>query len=158
MTDEEVATEMSDQEAIMKIAMAMKDNAPVVDEKQNVHTFLVNVIKEDAVMNVAKLGNLRDDKDVNELGRPIWTLRGSLEMARMSDMLMSNKFFSDYFNAATIETNASSLSSSGFLVRQATTQTKQVSDSTKRKRINKGWIKSSTEQSGGDITGSAGSN
>lgn len=150
MSEEETNQELSDEDAIMKIAMAMKDNAPVVDEKQNQHTFLINVIKENDVQNVTKLGNLRDDKDVNELGRPVWNLRGSLEMARISNLLMGNKFFGDYFNAATIETNTSSLSSGGFLIRQSNLQTKAVADVTKRRKINKGWIKSSTEQTGGD--------
>lgn len=147
---EEETTELSDEDAIMKIAMAMKDNAPVVDEKQNVHTFLINVIKENEVQNVTKLGNLRDDKDINELGRPVWTLRGSLEMARISKMLMDNQFFADYFNAATVETNASSLSRDGMLLRQATTQNRNVADVTKRRKVNKGWIKSSSESTGGD--------
>lgn len=151
MSEEETSNEtLSDEEAIMKIAMAMKDNAPVVDEKQNQHTFLINVIKENDVQNVVKLGNLRDDKDVNELGRPVWNLRGSLEMARISNLLMGNKFFGDYFDAATKETNTSSLSSGGFLIRQSNLQTKAVADVTKRRKINKGWIKSSTEQTGGD--------
>jgi hypothetical protein len=35
MVEEE---EMTDSEAIMKIAQAMKDNAPTAEEKQSVHT------------------------------------------------------------------------------------------------------------------------
>ena len=34
---------MTDEEALLKMAQVMKDNAPTQDEKQNVHTFLHNV-------------------------------------------------------------------------------------------------------------------
>lgn len=147
---EENPQEMSDEDAIMKIAAAMKDNAPTPDEKHNMHTFLVNAVKEDEVEHVIKLGNLRDDKELNELGIPVWTVRGSLEMARISNMIMDNEFFKDYFNKATIETVSSSLSREGFMIRQSGTTTKAVADVTKRRKTNKGWFKNTTEQSGGD--------
>ena len=52
-------------------------------------------------------------------------------------------------------TLATSLSKQGFLVRQATTQTKQVADVTKRRTVNKGWFGSKKiQESGGDTTGS----
>lgn len=143
--------ELSDEEAILKIAQAMKDNAPSQDEKHNVHSFLVNVTKEEEIEKVSKIGNLRDDKDVNELGLGIWNVRGCLEMARISDKLMGNQFFSDYFNSAAKEILSTSLSREGFLIRQATTQTKQVADITKRRKINKGMFGSKKiEEQGGD--------
>ena len=82
--------EITDEEAIMKIAAAMKDNAPSQEEKQNVHTFLFNVV---TAKDTTKIGNLRDDKEYNELGFPNWTVRGSLDMARISGMVMDNEFF-----------------------------------------------------------------
>lgn len=148
---EENNQEMTDDEALMKLAQAMKD-APSQEEKQNVHTFLVNVIQAEDTMKVAKLGNLRDDKEINELGRPEWNVRGALEMARISDKLMGNEFFKDFFCASVNETNSTSLSREGFIIRQATVQTKQIADITKRRKINKGWFKSSEENSGGDTT------
>lgn len=151
-------TEISDEEAIIKIAQAMKDNAPTPDEKQNVHTFLVNAIEAEEPIKVAKLGNLRDDKELNELGNPRWNVRGALEMARISDKLMDNPFFKKYFEASAMETLATSLSREGFMLKQATTQTKQVADTTRRRKINKGWFGSKKiEESGGDTTGAAGS-
>jgi hypothetical protein len=155
---EENQEELSDEQAIMKIAQAMKDNAPTQDEKQNVHTFLVNVIQAEDTLKVAKLGNLRDDKELNELGLPAWNVRGALDMARISDKLMSNDFFKNYFEASSNETNSTSLSREGFVIRQATTQTKQIADTTRRKKINKGWFSRKEETSGGDITGAAGNN
>ncbi len=140
--------ELTDEEAIMKIAAAMKDNTPSLEDKQSVHAFLNNVATAD---KTTKVGNLRDDKEMNELGSPAHNVRGSLEMARISDKIMDNEFFKEYFEAEAEETLATSLSREGFLVRQATTSTKNVADVTKRRKINKGWFGSkSTEESGGD--------
>ena len=145
-------TEMSDDEAILKIAAAMKDNAPTAEDRQSVHAFLHNVATAE---ETTKVGNLRDDKEMNELGVPNHNVRGSLEMARISDKIMDNEFFKSYFKAEAEETLATSLSREGFLVRQATTVTKNIADVTKRRKVNKGWFgKSKVEESGGTDTGS----
>lgn len=142
--------ELTDEQAIMKIAAAMKDNAPAQEEKQNVHTFLFNVV---TAKDTTKIGNLRDDKDYNELGFPNWTVRGSLDMARISGMVMDNPFFEGYFKQAAEDALATSLSRKGFLVLQASTSTKQIVDATKRRKINKGWFKKDAiEESGGNIS------
>jgi len=153
MVDEEKQEEeMSDEAAILKIAQAMKDNAPSQEDKQNVHTFLTNVVKEHGIENLSKIGNLRDDKDMNELGVPIWNVRGCLDMARISGKIIGNDFFKEYFEAEANETLATSLSREGFLIKMATTTTKQVADATKRRKINKGMFGSrKIEESGGDI-------
>lgn len=149
MTEEK---EMSDEEAIMKIAAAMKDNVPSQDEKQNVHTFLMNVVQTEKAVNISKVGNLKDD-DPDELGSPRWNVRGALEMARISDKLMENDFFKEYFEAQAVETLSTSLSRNGFLIKQGTTSTKQIADVTKRKKINKGWFgKEKVEESGGEVS------
>ena len=148
----EQAQVLTDEEAIMKIASAMKENAPTVEDKQSIHTFLFNVVTAPVS---TKIGNLRDDKDLSELGVPKHHVRGSFEMARISDKIMDNDFFKDFFLAEAEETLSTSLSREGFLVRQATTQTKQVADVTRRKKINKGWFKKTEESSGGDTTGSS---
>ena len=153
MSEEKKEEELSDEEAIIKIATAMKENAPSQEEKQNVHTFLINVVETDEIKKTAKVGNLRDDKEINELGLPRWNVRGALEMARISDKIMDNTFFKEYFQEQAWETLATSLSREGFIIRQATTTTKQVADATKRKKINKGMFgKKTVEESGGDIT------
>lgn len=149
---------LSDEEAIAQIAAAMKDNAPTPDEKHNVHTFLTKAVQELDTIKVAKLGNLRDDKEMNELGMPTWNVRGSFEMGRISDKIMGNTFFKDFFDLSATETLATSLSREGFMIRQASTTTKQVADVTKRRKVNKGMFRKTEETSGGDTTGSAGSN
>jgi hypothetical protein len=148
---EQQQEELTDEEAIMRIAQAMKDNAPSADEKHNVHTFLNNIIQTREIENVSKVGNIIVDKEIDEMGYPAWNVRGSLEMARISDKLMGNAFFKEYFEASAIETFNTSLSRQGFLVKQGTTQTKQVADVTRRRKINKGWFgKEKVEESGGE--------
>ena len=147
MSEQDNENSLSDKEAIMKIAAAMKDNAPTQEDKQSIHTFLFNVATADSTI---KVGNLRDDKEFNELGIPPHNVRGSLEMARIGELIMTNDFFRDWFNKEAESTLATSLSREGFLVRQATTQTKQVADITRRKKTNKSWFKSKEETSGGD--------
>lgn len=144
--DEDTLTE----EEVLKLAQAMKDNVPTQDEKQNVHTFLHSVVLAE---DTRKIGNLKDDKDFNELGFPELTVRGGFDLALISDEIMDNKFFSDFFKKQAEDTLATSLSRGGFLIRQATTTTKQLADATKRKKINKSMFgKKTEEKSGGDIT------
>lgn len=148
MTEQE--QEMTDEEALQKLASAMKDNAGSPEDRQNVHVFLHNVATAD---NTTKVGNLSIDKDFNELGYPEHTTRGTFQLIRISEKIMENDYFKDFFEAEAEDTLATSLSKEGFLVRQATTQTKQVADVTKRRTINKGWFgKEKINESGGDTT------
>jgi hypothetical protein len=154
MSETEIETpqteqEMSDEQALYKIAQAMKDNAPSQDEKQNVFTFLFNIA---TAKDTTKVGNLRDDKDLNELGIPEMNVRGAKELALISEKIMGNDFFKNYFLEEAEITLATSLSRNGFLVRSAVTQVKQVADATRRRKINKGGFgKEKIETSGGDI-------
>lgn len=142
--------ELSDEEAIRQLALAMKDNAPQLEDKHTVHTFLHNIaISKDT----KKVGNLRDDEKMNELGSPTHNVRGSFDMARISKEIMGNDYFAGWFKSEAESTLATSLSREGFLVRMGTTTTKQIADITKRRKINKGWFGSrTTEVSGGDTT------
>lgn len=150
MSEEET---MSDEEAIIKIAQAMKDNAPDSEEKHNVHGFLHKVVQSDNIERAMRTGNLRDDDELNELGIPRWNVRGALEMARISSKLMNNKFFKEYFEAQAMETLGTSLSRNAALLGFATTKTNQVADITKRRKINKGMFghKNIEEQGGSTI-------
>lgn len=148
--EEQKKEEISDEEALMKIASMMKDNATSLDDKQNVFTFLWNVAQAKG-FNLNKLGNLRDDKELNELGIPELTVRGDLSLALVSNHIMDNSYFSEFFEKDAENTLATSLSREGFLVRHATVQTKQVADITKRRKINKGMFgKKNIEEQGGD--------
>lgn len=147
MSEEEQTSDELSNEEIIKLAMAMKDNIPTQDEKQNVHTFLHSVVTAE---DSRKVANLKDDDKFTELGMPTHTVRGSFELARISNTIMDNDIFKEWFLEEAEETLATSLSRGGFLVRQATTTTKSVADVTKRKKINKGMFKKTEEETGGD--------
>lgn len=140
---------MSDDEVIMKIAAAMKDNVPVGDEKDNVHTFLKSVVTE---KDTTRIGNLRDDKDLNELGIPQHNVRGNFSMAQISKGLMDNDVFFEWFNNQGQMLLSTSLSREGFLVRQATTQTKNIGEITKKRVSSKGLFgkDKNVQEQGGD--------
>ncbi len=143
--------ELSDEEALLKIANAMKDNAPSPEDKHSIYKFLYDVA---VAKDTTKLGNLQVDKDINELGIPEHTVRGSKSMKLISKKIMDNDYFSEYFEQEAEDTLATSLSREGFLVRQGTTQVKKIADITRRKKINKGWFgKEKVEESGGDQSG-----
>lgn len=150
MVEEKKDEEMSEEEALLKIANIMKDNAPTQDEKHNVHTFLHDVIvAEDTI----KTANLRVDKDIDELGVPSYPVRAAREMALVAEKIMGNTYFQNYFEKEAEITLATSLSREGFVVKQATVQTKQVADITKRRKVNTGWFGTKKiEESGGDTT------
>lgn len=148
MSEEETEADELTEDELLKLAQAMKD-VPTPDEKHNVHTFLQKVVMEE---DSRKIGNLLDDKNFSELGEPSHTVRGSFELARISELLMDNPFFRDWFLFEAENILATSLSREGFLIRQATTTTKQVADATRRVKTNKSWFKSKEEKTGGDIT------
>jgi len=148
--EEQQQQDISDEEALMRVAAAMKDSAAGQEEKHSVPSFLFNVVK---AKDSTKIGNLRDDKELNELGAPIFTVRGAKEMQLISNMIMDNEYFSSYFEQEAEDALATSLSREGFLIRQVNLQTKQVADITKRRTINKGWFgKQKIEEQGGDTT------
>ena len=153
--EQQQATEeqdLTDEQAILKIADAMRDSVPG-EERSNVHTFLLNVVQAEEAEKIIKVGNLRDDKEMNELGKPTWTARGDLRMILISKEIMENKYYADYFKQDVVNTVASSLSREGFLIKQATVTTKQVADVTRRRKINKGMFGSKViEESGGDTS------
>jgi hypothetical protein len=154
MVDESVKSEDTltneDEEALMRVAAAMKDSASSPDEKHSVPSFLFSVVK---AKDTTKVGNLRDDKDMNELGSPIYSVRGAKEMQLIAKSIMENDYFAEYFEQEAEDALATSLSREGFLIRQVNMQTKQVADITKRRKINKGWFgKQTVEEQGGDTT------
>lgn len=150
INQEGMVDELTDEQALMKIAQAMKDANPPADEKHNVHTFLFNVV---TAKDTTKIGNLQVDKTINELGIPEHTVRGTKDMQLISSDIIENPYYATYFEQEGENTLGTSLSREGFLVRQATIQTKQIADVTRRRKVNKGWFGSKKiEESGGDTT------
>lgn len=140
--------QMSDEELLGELTKSLGNNPSKEEERESVHTFLHKVVTAE---DNTKVGNLSVDGKYDELGMPKNTVRGNLAMARIASMIMKNPFFERYYRAKAQETLATSLSNEGFLLRQATTQTKQIADITKKRKVNKGWFgKKQIEETGGD--------
>lgn len=107
---------------------------PMAEEKYNVHLFLHRVATAD---DTTKVGYLKDE----EIGVPLNHLRGLKEFALISEKIIGNTFFRDFFLAEAENITATSLSREGFLVKQATTQTKRLGDITKVRKPSKSWFK-----------------
>ena len=67
--------------------------------------------------------------------------RSDKSLALFSGELIENKFFKSYFEKESEITTSTSLSRDGFLTKLAVLQKKEIADTTKPKKINKGWFK-----------------
>jgi len=115
---------------------AMKSyGAPTAEEKHNVHTFLNTVSKS---KDTTKTGNL----GIDELGHTFYSLRSYKMFNNDCIQLVKDDLWAEYFSNCGEILSATSLSKEGFLMRQATTQTRQIADVTPREiKPNKGWFK-----------------
>ena len=118
--------------------------APVPDEKYNTHVFLHRVATAD---DTTKVGNLSDV----EVGKPEYAARALKQMALVASDIIDNDELSKFFLKESEILTATSLSKEGFLVRQATTTTRQIADVTKKpKAENKSWFKKKDNTAGGE--------
>ena len=123
-----------DEELTQEDVEALKKFLPVPEEKYNVHLFLHRVATAD---DTTKVGFLKEE----ELGEPKYPVRSAKEFALIAEQIIGNDYIKDYFNKIAEITTASSLSKDGFLIRQATTTTRQIADISKLRKKNKGWFK-----------------
>lgn len=131
--------DITEEDAIRKLAEAMSGNAPTQEEKQNVFTFLTNVVTSD---DTTKIGYLRDDETLNELGLPKLPVRALQSMALISGTIMNNKFFQEYFMAESEIVTKTSLSRDGKLINLSVIQKREIADTTtKPRKQNKSWFK-----------------
>lgn len=107
---------------------------PVPDEKHNTHSFLNKVATAD---DTTKVGNLKDE----EIGNATYPARSFKNLALISEDILGNTYFSEYFKKGAEIITSTSLSRAGFLVRQANTTTRQIGDITKMRKTNKSWFK-----------------
>lgn len=139
MTEEQTSStesgELSPQE-IQQLAglLSQSQSSVVPEEKFNVHTFLHKVASEDDTTKVGYLEPI-------EIGTPVHTVRSLKGFALIADKIIENPLLKEYFEAQSEIVTSTSLSKEGFLVRQATTQTRNVADVTKRYKPNKSWFK-----------------
>lgn len=140
MGDEDDLTN-SEKEELYKYLAAT--GTPVPDEKFNVHSFLNKVATSD---DTTKVGNLSD----TELGQPKYPSRSLKNLALISSDIIGNRYYKKFFDAQAEIITSTSLSKDGFLVKQATTTTRQVADITKKHKPNKGWFRSKEKPQEGE--------
>ena len=114
--------------------LSQTQGAPLVEEKLNVHVFLNKVATSD---DTTKVGYL----EITELGTPTHPVRSFKEYALISRGIIGNEEIGKFFDKESEIVTATSLSREGFLVKQATTTTRQIADVSKIRKPNKGWFK-----------------
>ena len=130
---------MSDAE-LNQLVEKLVGTTPVPDEKHNAFTFLTNIaITEDT----SKVGYLKDE----ELGTPQLTVRGDKSLALIASDIMENKVIADFFKKEAENTLATSLSRDGFLAKLGVMQKREIADTTKKPKPNRGWFKPKNQPS-----------
>ena len=116
--------------------------APIPEEKYNVHSFLFRVATAD---DTTKLGNLTAE----EVGIPNITLRANKELALISNKIMDNVYYSDYYTAKGEILTSTSLSKDAKLLTLAVVQKRVIEDATKPlRKENTGWFKKKEPEPG----------
>lgn len=126
------------------LASALGYGSTSAEGKQTIHTFLNNIA---TAPDTTKVGYLA----VEELGNPLHTMRTYKNMSLVAEKIMDNKELADYFIKKSEIITASSLSKEGFLIKQATTTTRNIGDVTKRRRQNKGWFRKKESDDGEEV-------
>jgi hypothetical protein len=124
--------EMSAEEIEEQIS-ELVGTAPQADEKQNVHTFLFNVVK---AQDTTKLGNLKEE----EVGLPKLPVRTYQELALFCNDVGNMPYFTKYFNKKSEIMTSTSLSKEAKLINLAVMHRKEIADVTEQKKENRGWF------------------
>jgi len=136
---EEQVPQMSEEEIAERLA-SLVGTTPTAEEKQNIHTFLHNVVVS---RDTTKTGNL----EIAELGMPILPVRTYKELALFCSDVANMNYFSDYFNKKAEICLSTSLSKDAKLLGLAIMQRREVADVTPQPRKeNKGWFKPRTNK------------
>lgn len=113
--------------------------AGMPEEKHNVHSFLNKVTSTD---DTTRVGNL----SAEEVGTPLLTLRTHKELSLISEKIIGNDFFRDYYKDRGEILTSTSLSKDAKLISLAVIQKRQIEDITKPKKENRGWFKSKNKE------------
>lgn len=113
------------------------------ESKMTIPNFFNNVVK---TTDSTKVGNLTDD----ELGKSKLPVRTYKELALFSTDVANETNWGNYFTKMAEIQNATSLSRGALLLRLAVTIKKELADTTKERKANRGWFKKkeSTETGG----------
>ena len=125
--------EMSEEELANKLSQLI-GNAPLPEEKHNIHTFLFKVATAD---DTTKLGYLKEE----EIGLAHLPIRADKSMALISSEIMENDYFKKYFEKESEIVSSTSLSRNAKLINSAVLSRREIEDKTKMKTENKGWFK-----------------
>lgn len=132
MADEDTPL-TENEKAEIKDLLGYGGNLP--EPKQNVHTFLFNVATAE---DTTKLGFLNE----NEIGMLPNPIRAYKHLAQFSRDIMNKPELASFFAANSEIITSTSLSRGGFLVDRAVVQKRELKDTTKPMKENKGWFKS----------------
>ena len=114
------------------------------ESKQNLHSFLTNIIKSP---DTIKTGNLEQD----ELGKSKLPVRTYKELELFSKDVAYQSDWADYFKSMAEIQTSTSLSKNAKLLDVAVTLKKEVADRTPTRKENKGWFKKKEDNSGEQI-------
>jgi len=134
--------DMTDAEA-ERILTQLASTTPSPEDKQNIHTFLNNVAVAD---DTTKTGFLRDDDKLNEVGMPKLPVRAYKSMSLVSSDIMGNSYFNKYFEKEAEIITSTSLAREAKLLSLAVLTKKEIEDTTKPRKKNKGWFTPKSDQ------------
>lgn len=134
MTDEELTTE-----ELQVLSEHLGAGAPLPPEKHNHHTFLYKVA---TATDTTKLGYLKDE----ELGIPKNPVRTTKNLALISEKILDNPYYNEFFLAESEIITSTSLSREGKLLELSVTDKREVKDTTKKHVENKGWFKKKNKE------------
>lgn len=120
-------------------------NAPLPEEKHNVHMFLHSVATAE---DTTKVGNLTSE----EVGTPRLTLRANKELHLIASEIMNNDIIANYYKKQGEILTSTSLSKDAKLINLVVLQKRQIEDVTKRKKENSGWFKKKDKEQSNEQT------
>src|SRR3990167_10137218 len=133
MAEEQDLSGISEEE-LNKQLVNLIGTTPSGDEKFSVHRFLHSVA---TAKDTTKLGNL----SVIELGNTELTQRAYKELSLISNKIMNNGFFKEYFETEAEIVTSTSLSKDAKLIELSVIQKREITDKTKRQvKENKSWF------------------
>lgn len=138
--EEQQIQDVIDENELRRLAEISANQGLLPEEKQNVYKFLFAVATSS---DTTKVGYLRDDKDLNEIGVPRYPIRAYKSLALIADKIMNNQYFRDYFQAESEILTSTSLSRHGKLIDLAVLQRREIADvsRTPSEKQKRSWFK-----------------
>lgn len=112
-------------------------------EEKGIDNFFLEIIRAD---DTTKVGNLRVDGKIDELGIPQLPIRTLKELQHDCELIPSMSSFTTHFKQTAEDVLATSLSREGFLIKARITQKKEFLDKEKKKKKTSGLFGSKKEE------------